>query len=336
MTVDLYTTCPSAYQGVDPHTYIDTVRRVSRWSDEAGCRGMLVYTENNLLDAWLVSQIVIDSTSRLSPLVAVQPVYTHPYTLAKRVSSLGYLYGRRICLNMVAGGFKNDLAALGDSTPHDRRYDRLVEYTTVVMRLLAGGPPLTFAGEFYQIEKCSLKPALPSELLPIITISGSSPAGMAAARQLNAIAVRYPEPPEQCGAESKIVESCGIRVGIIARDDEEEAWQIAFNRFPPDRAGQITHKLAMSTSDSFWHNRLSKLGVMEGQPGYRSAYWLVPFENYKTFAPFLVGSYSQVAEQLARYMAVGYSTFITEVPETESDLVHIRRAFEYAENRVAA
>jgi alkanesulfonate monooxygenase len=336
MTVDLYTTCPSAYQGVDPATYIDTVRKVSRWSDEAGCRGMLVYTENNLLDAWLVSQIVIQNTSHLSPLVAVQPVYTHPYTLAKLVSSLAYLYGRRICLNMVAGGFKNDLAAIGDSTPHDRRYDRLVEYTTVVMRLLAGGPPLTFAGEFYQIQKCSLKPALPGELLPIITISGSSPAGMAAARQLNAIAVRYPEPPEQCAALDKTVKSCGIRVGIIAREDEDEAWYIALNRFPPDRAGQITHKLAMSTSDSFWHNRLSKLGVLEAQEGYRSTYWLAPFENYKTFAPFLVGSYTQVAEQLARYMAAGYSTFITEVPETETDLMHICRAFECAENLVTA
>jgi len=297
---------------------------------------MLVYTENNLLDAWLISQIVIQSTSRLSPLVAVQPVYSHPYTLAKLVSSLGYLYGRRVSLNMVAGGFKNDLAALGDSTPHDRRYDRLVEYTTVVMRLLAGGPPVTFTGEFYQVEKCSLKPSLPEELLPIITISGSSPAGMAAARQLNAIAVRYPEPPEQCAAEPKIVKSCGIRVGIIAREDEEEAWQIAHHRFPPDRGGQITHKLAMSTSDSFWHNRLSKLGGAETQQDFRSTYWLAPFENYKTFAPFLVGSYTQVAEQLSRYMAAGYSTFITEVPETETDLLHIRQAFEYAENRVAA
>jgi alkanesulfonate monooxygenase len=336
MNVDLYTTCPSVYQGVDPNSYIETVRDVSRWSDAAGCRGMLVYTENNLLDAWLISQLVIQNSSQLTPLVAVQPVYMHPYTVAKMVSTLSYLYGRRVSLNMVAGGFKNDLAALGDTTPHDCRYDRLIEYTTVIMKLLSGGPPLTFTGEFYRLEKCSLKPALPKDQLPIVTISGSSPAGLAAAQEIKAIAIRYPEPPEQCAEEARKVERCGIRVGIIARETEDEAWDIAYQRFPPDRAGQITHKLAMSTSDSFWHNRLSTLGELEEQPGYRSTYWLAPFENYKTFAPFLVGSYRQVAGQLSRYMSAGYSTFITEVPATENDLQHICRAFECAENRVTA
>ena len=37
-------------------------------------------------------------------------------------------HGQRLWLNMVAGGFKNDLAALNDDTPHDKRYQRLVEY----------------------------------------------------------------------------------------------------------------------------------------------------------------------------------------------------------------
>ncbi|HLI86688.1 MAG TPA: LLM class flavin-dependent oxidoreductase [Bryobacteraceae bacterium] len=329
MNIDLYTTCPSVYQDVDPQAYLATVRDVCRWSDAAGCRGMLVYTENNLLDAWLVSQVVIQNSAQLSPLVAVQPVYTHPYTAAKMVSTLSYLYGRRVNLNMVAGGFKNDLAALGDSTPHDRRYDRLVEYTTIIKQLLRGGSPVTFHGEFYNMEKCSLKPALPKELFPIITISGSSPAGMAAARQLDAIAIRYPEPPERCAAEAGKLERSGIRVGIIARESEDEAWDIAYQRFPPDRGGQIIHKLAMSTSDSYWHNQLSTLGKLEHQPARRT-YWLAPFENYESFAPFLVGSYVQVAEQLSRYISAGYSTFITEVPAAESDLQHICRAFECA------
>jgi len=41
-----------------------------------------------------------------------------------------------------------------------------------------------------------------------------------------------------------------VRVGIIARKSEEEAWSIANERFPGDRKGQITHQLAMKTSDS--------------------------------------------------------------------------------------
>ena len=89
------------------------------------------------MDPWLLSQIIIQNTAALEPLVAVQSVYMHPFSLAKMVSSLSYLHNRRLCLNMVAGGFKNDLAALDDMTPHDRRYDRVVEYTTIIQRLLA-------------------------------------------------------------------------------------------------------------------------------------------------------------------------------------------------------
>ena len=50
---------------------------------------------------------------------------------------------------MVAGGFKNDLAALNDLTPHDERYARLVEYTTIIQSLLRTADPVSFEGRYY-------------------------------------------------------------------------------------------------------------------------------------------------------------------------------------------
>src|SRR5262249_30921164 len=276
-------------------------------------KGILIYTDNSVVDPWLISQMVIQSTRALSPLVAVQSIYMHPYTVAKMVSSLSYLHKRQVCLNMVAGGFKNDLIALSDSTPHDNRYDRLVEYTTIIQRLLAGGSPVTFEGEFYHVAQLSLKPPLPKELFPVITISGSSDAGLAAAEALGAIPVKYPEPPEQCAIRPELRNSgCGIRVGIIAREREEEAWEIADRRFPPDRQGQVMHNLAMKVSDSVWHRTLSAINGRVKE--IRSTYWLWPFQNYKTFCPYLVGSYEQVSHELGRYLATGYKTFILDIP----------------------
>jgi len=326
--ITVYSTCPP-YNGSDPSAHVDEVRRISRWSEEAGCKGMLIYTDNGLLDPWLVSQIVIESTRLLSPLVAVQPVYMHPYSVAKMVSSLSYLHDRQICLNMVAGGFKGDLTALNDTTPHDQRYDRLIEYTTIIQQLLAGTSLVTFEGTFYRVERLSLKPPLPAELYPVITISGSSEAGLNAARTLGAIPVVYPEPPEKSHVLPEFRQTgCGIRVGIIARQDEEEAWAIAHERFPVDRTGQIAHNFAMKASDSVWHKTLSDLGRrIQDQ---RSPYWLVPFENYKTFCPYLVGAYEQVADEVGRYAAAGISTFILDVPRSEDDLVHIAKVFQLA------
>src|SRR5690349_15631608 len=108
--IELFSTCPPLNQA-DGASYMARVLDVARWSDQVGCRGILVYADNSQLDPWLLSQIIVTHTRSLCPLVAVQPIYMHPYTVAKMVASIAHLYGRRMYLNMVAGGFKHDLLA---------------------------------------------------------------------------------------------------------------------------------------------------------------------------------------------------------------------------------
>src|SRR5436305_414856 len=89
LDLSLFATSPQS-KDVDASEYRDRVAAVARWSEEAGFSGILVYADNGLVDPWLVSQLIIESTETLSPLVAVQPVYVHPYSAAKMVASLGY------------------------------------------------------------------------------------------------------------------------------------------------------------------------------------------------------------------------------------------------------
>jgi alkanesulfonate monooxygenase len=323
----VFSTCPQSAD-TEPGVYLRRVKDVARWSEEAGCRGILVYSDNRLVDPWLLSQVILEATQALSPLVAVQPIYMHPYTAAKMVASLAYLHGRRIYLNMLAGGFKNDLVALGDATPHDERYERATEYALIMKKLLSGAP-VTFTGRYHRIENLKLSPPLPAELYPGILISGSSPAGLAAAQAMDAIAVKYPEPLDQTDARSGAEGiGNGIRVGIISRDTTSEAWSVAHERFPEDRKGQMTHALAMKVSDSQWHRQLSKLA--DQPPTEASPYWLGPFQNYKTFCPYLVGSYERVAKELAGYIDLGFRTFILDIPPTREELDHIGITFREA------
>jgi alkanesulfonate monooxygenase len=326
--IEIFSTCPQSTEW-SARSYAGRVAEVARWSERHGCRGILVYTDNRLVDPWMVAQIIVQNTERLAPLVAVQPIYMHPYAAAKIVASLGHLYGRRMYLNMVAGGFKNDLVALDDTTPHDRRYDRLVEYTQIVMRLLEGKGPVTQEGEFYRVKELALAPALAPELFPGVFVSGSSEAGAAAARALGATAVLYPKAAhEEPGPRHAGIARAGMRVGVIARRDEAEAWQVAHERFPEDRKGQIAHELAMRVSDSVWHHDLSRAG--ETPPAARDPYWLVPFKNYHTFCPYLVGSYATVAAELGRYLGLGYRTYILDIPPDEDELGHVMEAFRIA------
>ena len=328
----LYSTCPPSkdFSGSD---YLPRVREVAEWSEQFGCRGILVYTDNRLADPWVVSREVLDATEQLEPLVAVQPVYMHPFSVAKMISTIGTLYNRRIALNMVAGGFKKDLEALGDHTPHDDRYVRLQEYTQILKGLLEGEEPVSIEGKYYEVDQLSLSPSLPEDLYPDILLSGSSDAGLETSRQLNAVAIQYPQPSGEYETGHSEPRAPGIRVGIIARPSAEEAWRIANERFPGDREGQLAHKLAMKTSDSQWHQTLSEMA--EDLEGAQSVYWLHPFENYKTFCPYLVGSYDQVADELRRYMDAGFQRYILDIPREEDDLRHTQEVFNHATMEVA-
>jgi len=282
--VRVFATCPQSSDH-GPADYLDRVRDVARWSEAAGCEGILVYTDNSLVDPWLVSQEVIRATERLCPLVALQPVYMHPYSAAKMVASLAMLHERPVWLNMLAGGFKNDLVALGDDTPHDERYDRTVEYAQIMLDLLEG-KAVTREGRYYSVQNLRLAPAVPDALRPGVMISGSSPAGAAAAKAIGALPVKYPHPP---GEEQALDGDgdFGIRIGIVAREDPQGAWRVAEERFPEDRKGQIAHKVAMKVSDSHWHKQLSQVaeGRDNGSNEVPHPYWLRPFQKYKNFCP---------------------------------------------------
>ena len=260
----IFSTCPLSAQA-QPGRCIRELQEFARSSEDAGYEGVLVFTDNGQLDPWLVSQVIIGATERLCPLVAIQPAYMHPYSVAKMITSFAHLYRRRLYLNMVAGGFKNDLVALNDLTPHDERYARLLEYTTVIQSLLRTADPVSFEGRYYKVSNLKLTPPLPAELMPGVLVSGSSEAGMDAARQLRATAVEYPKPPaEYATAPSSNVASRGIRIGIVARSEDAEAWSVARARYPEDRKGQLTHQLAMKVSDSSAVPELSAI-----KPGFR-------------------------------------------------------------------
>ena len=327
----MFSTCPQSVEALG-EVYLQKVRNVARWSEQYGCKGMLVYADNRLVDPWLVAHVIIQNTDRLCPLVAIQPIYMHPYATATMVSSFGHMYGRRIYLNMIAGGFKNDLIALNDTTPHDKRYDRLVEYTLIVKKLLDSPATVTFDGEYYKVTNLKLSPALSSKLIPGVFVSGSSEAGQAAARAMGATAVHYPRPSaEYSGMVEDGLMDSGIRIGIIARDGESDAWDVAHARFPHDRKGQIARQLANKVSDSSWHKQLSELA--EETKDKASPYWMVPFENYNTNCPYLVGNHQQVADELVCYMKAGHKKFILDIPPCEEELHHSAIVFEQAAKR---
>lgn len=107
--LQVFSTCPSSSSAAQ--NYLQRVVETARWSEAAGCHGLLIYTDNSLVDPWMVAQVVIQNSRFQAPLVAVQPVYMHPYTVAKKVASLALLHGRRSTQRRACGAHRSERAA---------------------------------------------------------------------------------------------------------------------------------------------------------------------------------------------------------------------------------
>jgi alkanesulfonate monooxygenase len=331
--ITVYSTCPSS----NDRTSADFRRHmidVAVWTESAGCRGLLVYTDNRLVDPWAAAQLMIERTERLVPLVAVQPIYMHPFAAARMIATIAFLYGRQVDLNLVTGGYAGHLRALDSTIDHDARYDRLVEYGQLLHRLLTADRAVTHAGAYYHLNEASLAFPVASELQPRYFVAGSSAAAVEAQRQLGALGLAYPRWVEEYGEGDSELSGTGMRVGIIARDTTEEAWRVAHERFPVDPRAEKLHDVAARLVESRWHRAIS--ADARACSGPRGAYWLYPFRTYKTFCPYLVGTYNEASELLARYLEMGVATLILDVPEVEDDLHHASIVIRMAEQRALA
>jgi len=191
---------------------------------------------------------------------------------------------------------------------------------------------VTFEGAFYTVRGLKLNPRIAPELRPGILVSEFSEYGMEVARQLGAIAIQSSGLPQRSEAQLPArIGKCGLRVGIVARPNGQDAWTAAFERFPGDRTGEPTPQLTTKACVSAWNK--SAAGSGKESTGVRDPYWLHPFENCQTNCPYLVGSYASVAEGLARYIGLGYRTFVLDIPPAQEEFAHIGRVFQIAWRR---
>ena len=326
--VTLYSTCRSSISHRE-RDHMGRLLEIAGWADDAGYRGALVYSDNSSVDSLAAAQAAIAHTADFVPLVAVQPIDRSPFALARAVSSLAHLYGRRIDINFVSGGFSRDLAVQGDTASHDARYDRLTEYATIVTKLLGGGM-VHHAGEYYDVRRARLTAPVPHDLLPRMYVSGSSPASLDAGESLGVGQLSFPVVPEDVAGPDirKNAFGSGISVGIIARDDSAQAWRVAHERFPADPDGAERMKLLLAAGTSSWQPQLAAVPIPDDAEG--QVYWLVPFRYHHTFCPYLVGSHDEVARAVTTYLAGGIRTFVLDIPREPEDLWNARIAVERA------
>lgn len=299
----------------------------------AGLEGMVLYNFSHALDPWAVAAEVLAAAGDLDPIVSVQAHHEHPFAVARRAAGLSYLFGRAVHVNAVAGASAREREALGlrDRAAGKRR---LHEFVAVLDRFRDGA--VSFAGEFYDLEEAVIEPA--SRHRPTIFVPGSiGEDGTSDVPPGTDCCLVMAKPREELRVELARLVARGARVaaivGVLAREAGDEAGEEAQAAFATGRREEMSARVQMRDSVSSQHVRnyeLRESGEMQDEIlWYGSA-------RHGIDCPKLVGSYAEVAAALERYLEIGVTDFIVDLPHDVAEYEHVGRVVQRVRGRQGA
>lgn len=302
---------------------ISYLRQIAQAADRLGFEGVLTPTGSGCEDAWLISAALAGDTEHLKFIVAFRPGFMLPTLAAQQTATLQRITGGRALINIVAGGDAAEQRGYGDFLEHDARYERADEFITIARKCWEQ-KPFDFAGMHYQVEKGGLGRTFAAASAPPIYFGGASPAAEAVAARHADVYLVWGEPPawvaervtrmRGLAAEQGRTLRFGIRMHVIARETEAEAWAAAERLLRDMKPEQIElAQRRFARTESVGQQRMNQLNqgridmeALTVAPNLWSGVGLVRGGA----GTALVGSYDQVAERIREYASLGLDTFI--------------------------
>lgn len=303
--------------------YQKIAKEVVDYSLDIGFKYTLMTVGDKRIDPWVISQYCLQYNSNFSPLIAVNPIYQHPIAVIKKIISLKILFPSKIALNLVSGSFFSELKAIDDNLDFTSRSERLLEFYKSMLALV-NSSPAGFKGKYFNAQSAEIFPKY--NFAPIdFFVSGSLLEELKTNKEANF--VRSIRPLEEM--EKATSPNSGLSLGICARSTREEALKEIDRMYPEDRRGEMLFSLSIANNATPWNQWLKNYLSTKGDDN--CSYYLKPMKNFWSSAPYLVGSYEEVAERLKAYADLGYSFFILDfLPE---DSQHIKKCLSLFKNQ---
>ncbi|MBT0728462.1 FMNH2-dependent alkanesulfonate monooxygenase [Rosenbergiella australiborealis] len=312
------------------------LQQVAIAADNLGFYGVLIPTGKSCEDAWLVASALVPVTKKLRYLVAVRPGLQPPTLAARMAATLDRLSEGRLLINVVTGGDPVENKGDGIFLSHAERYRVTDEFLDIYTRLL-NGEKVDYQGEHLHVEGAEiLFPPVQQGGPPLYFGGSSEPAIDVAAKHIDTY-LTWGEPPADVAQKLAVVREraqqsgktlrYGIRLHVIVRETEAEAWAAAEKLIAhlDDETIAAAQKI-FSRMDSTGQSRMSALHSgsrdnLEISPNLWAGVGLVRGGA----GTALVGSPEQVIERIKEYQALGIDNFIF------SGYPHLEEAHRFAE-----
>lgn len=324
----------------------DYFKQIAIAADSLGYEAVLIPTGRSCEDSWILAASLIDATRRLKFLVALRPGLVQPAQSARMTATLDRLSGGRVLVNLVTGGDPEELAGDGLFLGHAERYEESAEFIRIWREILArshDGEAYDFDGKHLRVQGAKLLYPPVSRPYPQVFFGGSSEAAHELAAEQVDTYLTWGEPPaavakkvadvrERAARRGRTLDF-GIRLHVIVRETEDEAWQAASELVSQlDEQTVAAAQAKFAKMDSVGQRRMAELHKgsfdrndvrkgLEISPNLWAGVGLVRGGA----GTALVGSAQQVADRIKEYAALGLNHFVL------SGYPHLEEAHRFAE-----
>ncbi len=323
------------------HNYL---KQIAQAADNLGYEGVLIPTGRSCEDPWVVASSLLPVTTKLKFLVAVRPGLHQPALAARMAASFDRLSGGRLLVNLVTGGDQVELEGDGVFLNHEERYEQSAEFIRIWRNIIAGsheGKTFDYDGKHLSVKGAKLLfPSIQQPHPPVYFGGSSAAAHDLAAEQVDTY-LTWGEPPaevakkvadvRQRAAKQGRTVKFGIRLHVIVRETDDEAWRAAESLISKlDDDTVIRAQAAFARMDSEGQRRMAALHAggkkrtrahLEISPNLWAGVGLVRGGA----GTALVGDPKTVAARIEEYAALGLDTFVL------SGYPHLEEAYRFAE-----
>ena len=324
---------PAARIPSSPELFDGVVEEV----DRGGFHYMLLPVTSVCWDAYILGSYYAARTRNVAPLIAIRAGYANPTLTAKMFATLDQMSRGRLCINLIAGLDNRAAEADGVFDTKEERYEKMDEEVEIMKRLWTTNEPIGFSGKHYRVNQV-IEPQPYRKPYPPFFLGGGSVQAAEISAKHSSVHLFWGDTPEVIS--TKVAElrtraakygraddlKFGMRLQIICRDTEVEAWQAA-NDLIAGAPRLVMHEIAggskvvdsiKQTSEA--NRRVWDLLEQSGDSMRIHPHIWTGIATVRTGAGIaLVGSPSQIAATIEEFIEAGCTSFcLSGYPHAEA------------------